>query len=66
MGLMTRRDFENYFSLFEIMMSTIQPPDLIIYLRASIPHTRKAHSATWKKLRGQHESGLSKAVEPAL
>ncbi|MBP8726004.1 MAG: deoxynucleoside kinase [Saprospiraceae bacterium] len=37
MGLMTRRDFENYFSLFEIMMSTIQPPDLIIYLRASIP-----------------------------
>lgn len=37
MGLMTRRDFENYFSLFEIMMSTIRPPDLIIYLKSSIP-----------------------------
>lgn len=37
MGLMTKRDFDNYFSLFEIMMSTIRPPDLIIYLKSSIP-----------------------------
>ena len=37
MGLMTTRDFENYFSLFDTMSSQIQPPDLIIYLRASIP-----------------------------
>ena len=34
---MTTRDFENYFSLFETMSSQIQPPDLLIYLKASIP-----------------------------
>lgn len=37
MGLMTTRDFENYSSLFELMASFIQPPDLLIYLRASVP-----------------------------
>lgn len=37
MGLMTSRDFESYFSLFKLMETFIQPPDLLIYLRASIP-----------------------------
>jgi deoxyadenosine/deoxycytidine kinase len=37
MGLMTTRDFETYFSLFELMNSFIEPPDLLIYLRASVP-----------------------------
>ncbi len=37
MNLMTTRDFENYISLFELMSSFIQPPDLLIYLRASVP-----------------------------
>jgi deoxyadenosine/deoxycytidine kinase len=37
MGLMTTRDFENYFSLFNLMDSFVNPPDLLIYLRASIP-----------------------------
>ncbi len=36
MGLMTRRDFENYFTLFRIMAQQVSPPDLLIYLRASI------------------------------
>lgn len=36
MGLMTTRDFENYFSLFTLMDKFIQPPDLLIYLRASV------------------------------
>lgn len=36
MGLMTTRDFENYFSLFNLMDSFVQPPDLLIYLRASV------------------------------
>ena len=36
MGLMTTRDFENYTSLFELMNSFIQPPDLLIYLKASV------------------------------
>lgn len=37
MTLMTSRDFDNYRSLFELMSSFIQPPDLLIYLRASVP-----------------------------
>jgi deoxyadenosine/deoxycytidine kinase len=36
-GLMTTRDFENYFSLFNLMESFISAPDLLIYLRASVP-----------------------------
>ena len=38
MGLMTNRDFENYSSLFGLMESLVQSPDLIIYLRSSIPN----------------------------
>ena len=34
---MTNRDFENYQSLFELMERLVSPPDLLIYLRASIP-----------------------------
>ena len=34
---MTTRDFENYIALFNSMMRFIQPPELLIYLRASIP-----------------------------
>ena len=37
MGLMTTRDFDNYFSLFTLMSSLVQSPDLLIYLRASVP-----------------------------
>lgn len=37
MGLMPTRDFENYRSLFELMGSFLQPPDLLIYLKASVP-----------------------------
>lgn len=37
MGLMSTRDFENYFSLFNLMSSLIEPPDLLLYLRASVP-----------------------------
>jgi deoxyadenosine/deoxycytidine kinase len=37
MGLMTTRDFENYFSLFNLMEKLIHAPDLLIYLRASVP-----------------------------
>jgi deoxyadenosine/deoxycytidine kinase len=37
MGLMSTRDFENYFTLFNLMSSLIEPPDLVIYLRASVP-----------------------------
>lgn len=36
MGLMSKRDFENYYALFQLMTSQISPPDLLIYLRSSI------------------------------
>lgn len=37
MGLMSTRDFQNYKSLFDLMVSVIQPPTLLVYLRASVP-----------------------------
>jgi deoxyadenosine/deoxycytidine kinase len=37
MGLMTTRDFENYFSLFNLIESFVSAPDLLIYLKASVP-----------------------------
>ena len=38
MGLMSTRDFENYTDLFNLMMSLVRRPDLLIYLKSSIPN----------------------------
>ncbi len=38
MGLMANRDYENYRSLFDLMESLVKGPDLLIYLRSSIPN----------------------------
>lgn len=38
MGLMTQRDYENYSTLFELMEGLVAAPDLLIYLRSSIPN----------------------------
>jgi deoxyadenosine/deoxycytidine kinase len=37
MGLMTTRDYENYQSIFDNITSFIKPPDLLVYLKASVP-----------------------------
>jgi deoxyadenosine/deoxycytidine kinase len=37
MGLMTTRDYNNYHDMFSMITEFIQPPDLLIYLRASVP-----------------------------
>lgn len=37
MGLMTGRDYENYRAIFDNITSFIKPPDLLIYLKASVP-----------------------------
>lgn len=37
MGLMTTRDFENYTDLFNLMDEFVSPPDLLIFLRTSVP-----------------------------
>ena len=38
MGNLSDRDYETYMELFEQMMSVVRPPDLLIYLKASVPH----------------------------
>ncbi len=37
MGLMNKRDFDNYFTFFETLKRMVKPPDLLIYLQASVP-----------------------------
>lgn len=37
MGLMSKRDFDNYFQFFETLRQMVRPPDLLIYLKASVP-----------------------------
>jgi deoxyadenosine/deoxycytidine kinase len=37
MGLMGKRDYDNYYSFFQTLKSMVQPPDLLIYLKASVP-----------------------------
>jgi len=37
MGLMSKRDFDNYYYFFQTLESMVQPPDLLIYLKASVP-----------------------------
>ncbi len=38
MGLLANRDFENYRSLFDLMTEVVEGPDLLIYLKSSIPN----------------------------
>ena len=37
-GNLSERDYDTYMQLFELMMSMVNPPDLLIYLKASVPH----------------------------
>jgi len=37
MGLMSKRDFDNYYQFFETLKTMVKPPDLLIYLKASVP-----------------------------
>lgn len=37
MGLMSKRDFDNYYQFFQTLQSMVKPPDLLIYLQASVP-----------------------------
>ena len=38
MGNLSDRDYDTYMQLFRLMMSLVNPPDLLIYLRCSVPH----------------------------
>jgi deoxyadenosine/deoxycytidine kinase len=37
MGLMSKRDFDNYYQFFQTLKTMVQPPDMLIYLQASVP-----------------------------
>jgi deoxyadenosine/deoxycytidine kinase len=37
MGLMSKRDFDNYYQFYKTIQMVVRPPDLLIYLKASVP-----------------------------
>lgn len=67
MGLMSSRDFENYSDLFDLMMSLVNPPDLMIYLRSSIPNLiaqiQKRGREYEKSIRIDYITGLNEKYE---
>ena len=67
MGLMSTRDFENYSDLFDLMMSLVNPPDLLIYLRSSIPNLisqiQKRGREYERSIRIDYISGLNQRYE---
>ena len=67
MGLMSTRDFENYTDLFDLMMSLVSPPDLLIYLRSSIPNLisqiQKRGREYEKSIRIDYITGLNDRYE---
>src|SRR5574344_2376779 len=67
MGLMSTRDFENYSDLFDLMMSLVSKPDLLIYLRSSIPNLvsqiQKRGRDYEKSIRIDYITGLNERYE---
>ena len=67
MGLMSTRDFKNYNSLFSLMLSLVKPPDLLIYLRSSVPnlvnHTQKRGREYEAGIRLDYLQGLNNLYE---
>ena len=67
MGLMDSRDFENYSSLFNLMTSLVKAPDLIIYLKSSIPNLvaqiQKRGRAYESSMRIDYLQGLNELYE---
>jgi len=66
-GYMSDRDFNNYQDLFELMMSLVKYPDLLIYLRSSIPHLisqiQKRGRAYESTMRIDYLQGLNEKYE---
>ena len=67
MGLMSTRDFENYSDLFDLMMSLVAKPDLMIYLRSSIlnliAQIQKRGREYEKSIRIDYITGLNQRYE---
>jgi deoxyadenosine/deoxycytidine kinase len=66
-GMMSDRDFQNYSDLFELMMSLVKLPDLMIYIRSSIPtlvaQIQKRGREYEQTMRLDYLEGLSKRYE---
>lgn len=67
MGMMSNRDFENYTDLFNLMISLVKLPDLMIYIHSSIPnlvaHIQKRGREFEKSLRIDYLQGLNNRYE---
>lgn len=67
MGLMSSRDFENYSELFDLMMSLVGNPDLLIYLKSTIPNLisqiQKRGRDYEKSIRIDYLTGLNEKYE---
>ena len=66
-GYMSDRDFENYSDLFDLMMSLVKLPQLMIYIRSSIPtlvkHIEKRGRSFEKSVRIDYLTGLQQRYE---
>lgn len=66
-GYMSDRDFENYSDLFDLMMSLVKLPQLMIYIRSSIPtlvkHMEKRGRSFEKSIRIDYLTGLQQRYE---
>lgn len=66
-GFMTDRDFENYSDLFDLMISLVKLPQLMIYIRSSIPtlvnHIEKRGRSFEQSIRIDYLTGLQKRYE---
>lgn len=66
-GYMSERDFENYSDLFDLMMSLVKLPQLMIYIRSSIPtlvkHIEKRGRSFEKSIRIDYLTGLQQRYE---
>ena len=64
---MTDRDFENYSDLFDLMISLVKLPQLMIYIRSSIPtlvnHIEKRGRSFEQSIRIDYLTGLQKRYE---
>lgn len=67
MGMMSDRDFDNYTDLFNLMMSLVRLPDLLIYIRSGIPnlvsHIQKRGREFEKSIRIDYLQGLNTLYE---
>ncbi len=67
MGMMSDRDFDNYTDLFDLMMSLVKLPDLMIYIRSSIPtlvsHIQKRGRDFERSIRIDYLEGLNRRYE---